>query len=465
MPNTLIPIQTYTLTSSASSITFSNIPQNYTDLKIVISARNASSNAGYERLSILMQLNGSTSTFTNRFLSSSNPPSSFSYSNGTIGWIPASDSTSNTFSNIEVNIFNYAGSTNKSYSVDNFQTNSTADYNEFNISLVGGIWSTTSAITSVGFTFESGSNIVSGSTFTLYGISNGVKATGGTLTVAGGYAYHTFTSTGSFLPNQQIKGAEILAVAGGGGGGWNGGGGGGAGGVLYSAAQTFNAGQGYTALVGAGGTAGILSGSVPAGQGGSSGLIQVFATGGGRGGSSSATDSIRQGGAGGSGGGAAGYGINVSSTTLTTGGTGTVGQGNNGGGGYGNNIAPYGNGDGGGGGGAGTVGGTATNGSPWTGGNGGDGTTSYSSWGAITGTGELVGGLYYYAGGGGGMSLSSGTRPRGGYGGGGQGGVDAGTDSTAGTANTGGGGGASRGNNTDGKAGGSGLIIVRYPLS
>jgi len=53
----------------------------------------------------------------------------------------------------------------------------------------------------------------------------------------------------------------------------------------------------------------------------------------------------------------------------------------------------------------------------------------------------------------------------GGAGGGGNGGVTTGAETcTAGTANTGGGGGGG-GLNSTGKAGGSGIVIIRYPAS
>jgi hypothetical protein len=58
------------------------------------------------------------------------------------------------------------------------------------------------------------------------------KATGGTVVVYDGYYYHSFTSSGTFTPLQNIT-CDILIVAGGGSGGFgNGGGGGGAGGLL-----------------------------------------------------------------------------------------------------------------------------------------------------------------------------------------------------------------------------------------
>jgi hypothetical protein len=441
MPNTLIPIQTYTLSATTASVTFSNIPQNYTDLKVVVSGRADAVDGGTASwMSTLIRINGS-SAGSHRFIYADGSAANSSGNGSTIWtYTVGSNATANTFGNFEMYIPNYASTTqNKSYSVDAVTENSAA---------LSGMWmqvglvSNTAAVTSLGFATNTGS-FVAGSTFTLYGVSNGVKATGGTLTVAGGYAYHTFTSTGSFLPSQQIKGAEILAVAGGGGGGssnTNSHAGGGAGGVLYSNSVTLNAGNTYTALVGAGGAASISDngGDLP---GSSSVFFNISPIGGGK------TQ-----GNGGSGGG--------SRTLGQSAGLGTVGQGNNGG--LGNNVSSPASGRAsGGGGGAGAIGGNADN--SGTGGVGGIGTSTYTTWHSITGTGVLSGGVYYVAGGGGGGGNTS--AGLGGIGGGGNGGGGSGTGGT-GTANTGGGGGGGANPNgaNSGGAGGSGLIIVRYRL-
>ena len=111
-----------------------------------------------------------------------------------------------------------------------------------------------------------------------------------------------------------------------------------------------------------------------------------------------------------------------------------------------------------------SVGGTGTSG---VGANGGIGLTTFTNWGYATSTGQNVSGTFYYAGGGGGGTNTS-PSTSGGLGGGGAGGYNnsAGVASTAGTANTGGGGG---GNNSSfsvpGAAGGSGLVIIRYPIN
>jgi len=435
MPNTLIPIQSYTLGSSAASVTFSNIPQNYTDLKIVISGRDSSSagtsDAGY---SFTILPNGLTSNIVQRSMFLGGSGVSNFADTSMFNPIAMSADTANSFSNVEIYIQNYTSSNFKTFSIDGV-TELNAGVAAIRIS--SGLWSQTTAISSL--QLNAFSTWTAGSTFTLYGISNGVKATGGTLTVAGGYAYHTFTSTGSFLPSQQIKGAEILVVAGGGGGGSRQGGGGGAGGLVYSNSQTLNAGNAYTAMIGSGG-AGATSGS---GATGSNGTNSQFA---------SLTQSIGGGGGGGEnlsavtpGGSGGGAGQGVSQT----GSAGTFGQGFAGGD-SGNNLGSAG------GGGAGAVG-TRTS--------GGIGLANYSVFGSVTNTGQSVGGVVYYAGGGG---PGYGSRP-GGLGGGGTGGAGdpSGTAGTAGTANTGGGGGgggASAGTGFAGGTGGSGIVIVRYRL-
>ena len=452
MANTLIPIQTYTLSSSAASVTFSNIPQNYTDLKLVISPR---SDGGTTANDGRMTFNGSASGYSSRLLYGlgSGTPSSASNSGTYMYWINSTNSnglTASTFSNTEIYIPNYTSSNQKSVSCDTVTENNGTYGAQL---LTAGLWTGTSAITSISFSLDYG-NFVSNSTFTLYGISNGVKATGGTLTVAGGYAYHTFTSTGSFLPNQKITGAEIFMVGGGaGGGGDAGGSGGGAGGVLQSFVGTLSAGTAYTCLVGAGGV-----GYWYYGAGGPNATDSIFISYVSYRGSGSQSDTSSIIGSG------SGQTVGGSGPGGTGGGVTTSGQGNNGGTGQMNGSGGSRQYLGGGGGGAGAVGGNA---SGTTSGAGGAGTTAYSTWLNITGTG--VNG-YIAAGGGGGAGREAGasgvSAGAGGAGGGGQGGNYS-TNGVAGTANTGsgGGGGTNGGASVQGATGGSGLVIIRYPLA
>ena len=452
MAKTYSAIQTIVCAGGETSVTFNNIPQNYTDLKIVYSARGLA--AATDR-GMFVQFNGdTTSSYTYKFLRGDGSSAGSGGTTTTFlywGNFPAASATANTFGNGEFYIPNYTSSNYKSVSSDSVsENNATAGWD----TLVAGLWSKTNAITSMLLYPESG-NFAQYSTFTLYGISAGARATGGTVTGSGNYIYHTFLSTGSFIPTEQIRNAEVLCIAGGGGGSAAGGG---AGGLVYTPGLSLNAGTQYSCTVGAGG-AGTAGGGTTLGTNGvnSSFTSSITATGGG--GGAYAGGNIVNGAAGGSGGGGfAGGGTTSSSSGI--GGSGTSGQGNNGGNSY---VQTASTSSTGGGGGAGGIGGTATGTN--TGGNGGIGSSSYTAWGQATNTGHYVGGTFYYAGGGGGGDYVATTSGLPGLGGGGYG-SNLNNTGSAGLANTGGGGGGAYNTTyTTGYTGGSGLIIVRYPIN
>jgi len=272
---------------------------------------------------------------------------------------------------------------------------------------------------------------------------------------------------------------EYLVVAGGGGSSSNRGtGGGGAGGLRTAFGSTSGGGASaetapllatstnYTVTVGAGGAA--ASAGTAAGSNGSNSVFSTITSTGGGGGPSGGSVGGNNGGSG-SGGGSA-------STTKHTPGTGTSGQGYAGGVYYaagGNDEA------GGGGGGAGAAGsdGYDSGGNSW-GGAGGVGlavnilTTTNAGTASV---GEVDSSNLYFAGGGGGAffdynaSIPATRGGAGGLGGGGNGGGGPSSvtyNAEAGTANTGGGAGGVGANvNTGGFAGGSGVVILRYPSS
>ena len=422
--------------AGAASITFNNIPQTgYTDLKIVYSARGlaASTDRG-----MFVQFNGdTTSSYTYKFLRGDGSSAGSGGSTTTFlywGNFPAASSTANTFGNGEFYIPNYTSSNYKSVSSDSVsENNATAGWDTF----VAGLWSKTNAITSILLYPESG-NFAQYSTFSLYGLAAvgatpviDPKATGGDIIQTDGtYWYHAFLSSGTFTPKVGLT-CDVLVVAGGGGGGR---GGGGAGGVLAFTSQSLTANTSLTATIGAGGATRSSDSGGAAGDGTASSFTNLPAnpTGGGGGAGYSVNGDN-----GGSGGGA-GWGLG----TAYSGGTGISGQGFAGAGT--SASSSY----GGGGGGAGAAGSLSV---------GGAGTNSAISWqtSALTLLGLGVSG--YLAGGGGG-SNNGGSGGSGGSGGGGTGG-NPGTD---GLVNTGSGGGGSWGVSTDFKAGGSGIIIVRY---
>lgn len=150
----------------------------------------------------------------------------------------------------------------------------------------------------------------------------GVVATGGTTSDAGGFRTHTFLSSGSLVVTNGGT-IEYLVVAGGGSGGGNSstrsGGGGGAGG-FKTGSISVTPGT-YAVTVGAGGMALTPQTAASDGAGSSIGTL-VTTTGGGAGASVSGTTAVA-GRAGGSGGGG---------TCAGAAGTGVTGQGSNGGG-------------------------------------------------------------------------------------------------------------------------------------
>ena len=449
-PN-MVAIQTVTVGSGgAANIEFTNIPQTYTDLKIVLSARSVSvANFDNPRFTI----NSSTASFSRRSLYAENGSvGSESQSDRIIGVVPAANATASTFGSLEVTIPNYTASNNKSFSSDSVTENNSTTQAMW---LLAGLWSNTAAITSIAVSLQSGSNFAQYSTATLYGVTSaavGAKATGGAIYQDADYFYHVFNTSSSFVPSTNMS-VDCLIIAGGGGGGRNtpdlvgGGAGGGAGGLLYLANSSLTSGTSYTVTVGGGGAGGTVT-TGTASNGSTSSFAGTSSTGGG-GGANSGDSGGPAGANGGSGGGG-----RASGAGGGAGGSGVAGQGNAGGNGLG--VSPY---FAGGGGGAGTAGGTQGGGA--TANLPGAGSTSYSSWIAATGTGSR--GAYAGGGAAGGSTQASTAMVTGGIGGGGNSGGQ-GQVGANGTANTGGGGGGggAGGQAAFGGAGGSGIVIVRY---
>jgi hypothetical protein len=165
MPTTMKLIAKNVLGSDTGSVTFSNIPgTGYTDLILVASIRSTHSSL----VGVNISLNGTTTGYSRRLLYS-NDTSALSY-NDTARQISAAagtNFTANTFSNMEMVIPNYAGSTNKSSSITTVvENNGTSWAGEATAFL----WSNTAAITSIALS-PSSANFATNSSFFLYGIS------------------------------------------------------------------------------------------------------------------------------------------------------------------------------------------------------------------------------------------------------------------------------------------------------
>jgi len=160
MANTYEAIATVTVGSGgAATMAFTSIPATYTDLLIKASC------LGYTTEAFYIQFNGSTANFSGIYLSSdsNNTPTSASLARY-LGSLMSQTVTPNI---TEIYIPNYAGSNNKSFSVDNVQENDGAvGYGN----IIAGLRSNSAAITSI--TIETASNFRQYSTATLYGIKN-----------------------------------------------------------------------------------------------------------------------------------------------------------------------------------------------------------------------------------------------------------------------------------------------------
>ena len=169
MPTTYEAIATVTVGSGgAASIDFTSIPQTYTDLLLKLSARSTHSSIDPCRVTF----NSSSSGYSYRSIFADGS-SVASYSGSSQSWlevqyIPGTAQTASTFNNAEIYIPNYAGSSNKSASLDAVQeNNATTAY----IVPMAWLWSNTSAITSITLALSNG-NFAQYSTATLYGIKN-----------------------------------------------------------------------------------------------------------------------------------------------------------------------------------------------------------------------------------------------------------------------------------------------------
>jgi hypothetical protein len=166
---TYIQIASVTVGSGgAASIDFTSIPATYTDLLVKLSGRASNSAAGN---SLRLKVNSITSGYSVRGLrGDGSAATSFTDSGATYfaGVINAATGTTSTFSNIEIYIPNYAGSTNKSISVDSARENNTTAADLY---LLAGLLTNTAGITGLTLTCETTANFVEYSTATLYGIS------------------------------------------------------------------------------------------------------------------------------------------------------------------------------------------------------------------------------------------------------------------------------------------------------
>jgi len=160
-------IATATITGSPANIEFTSIPQTFTDLVILISAKGSA--AGTAVSALVMQVNGTGGGSERVLRGDGSSVISFSDTSGQIGVIQRVGATG--FGSVSCYITNYTSATAKSVSTDSVsENNATLAYQSLNAMIP----TTTAAITSLLFGDGSaGGGLAVGSTASLYGILKG----------------------------------------------------------------------------------------------------------------------------------------------------------------------------------------------------------------------------------------------------------------------------------------------------
>lgn len=153
----------------AASIEFTSIPQDATDLYLVVSARSSRATVSDN---LYVKFNNTTANLSGRILmgngssASSDNSSSVAYNSVS----EASSMTSNTFGNFACYIPNYAGSTNKSMSTDSVTENNGSESYQ---TIAASLWANTAAINQITLYWNVGPNFVQYSTASLYTFTKG----------------------------------------------------------------------------------------------------------------------------------------------------------------------------------------------------------------------------------------------------------------------------------------------------
>lgn len=170
MAATYTPIASITLGAATSTVTFSSIPQTYTDLVVVCSSRASTSGTYDDEFGMRFNSDTGNNYSRTRILSDGSSAGSLRGTNEDKmygGFHPKSTDTASVFSLNIWQIFNYANTTTyKTVLVRGNNDRSSAGQVILSVTL----WRSTAAITSFNFTLGSGGSFAINSTFNLYGI-------------------------------------------------------------------------------------------------------------------------------------------------------------------------------------------------------------------------------------------------------------------------------------------------------
>ena len=160
----------------AASITFSAIPDTFTDLLLKVSIRGNRTGSNADRL--LIKFNGLDTSFTSRRLLGTGSSVASDTTTNVAGQSTEPNSTANTFASNDIYIPNYASASFKSFSVDSVTENNGTEAYQL---ILAGLWSNTAAVNSITFVGNGGQTFLQYSSASLYGIKSG---TDGIVTVS-----------------------------------------------------------------------------------------------------------------------------------------------------------------------------------------------------------------------------------------------------------------------------------------
>lgn len=168
MPVTYTPIATLSSTGSTATFSFTSIPSTYTDLVLSLSLRSSFAISAHDTL---IRVNGSTSTLYSRTRLQGDGSSATSSRNTSqtgfySGQVEGANTGSGIFSTQIVQLMNYSNTTTFKTFIS--RNNTPTDFTD----AIVGLWRSTSAINQIDILNADGSNWVSGSTATLYGIKS-----------------------------------------------------------------------------------------------------------------------------------------------------------------------------------------------------------------------------------------------------------------------------------------------------
>jgi len=163
------PISTQTLSTAVATVTFSSIPQTYTDLICLVEGRD--SRADFDD-GVSIRFNSDTAAnYSWMVLGGDGTSGTSTRLNNTtsmLGRIISASATANARSNLILHINNYSNTTTYKTLLERFNEPPTGGADYF-MALVLALWRNTAAITTLSF-FSEGGNFNTGCTFTLYGI-------------------------------------------------------------------------------------------------------------------------------------------------------------------------------------------------------------------------------------------------------------------------------------------------------